>query len=316
MALSHPRLIFGGGGIGNEFPTLDSAAELLSTLKALDVTSIDTAALYPPTNIGASETYLGKLGAAEQGFTINTKPLALGLDAGGTLTPAAIEKSLATSYERLKLNDHKIDVLACHTADFATPLKDQAAGFDAQYKKGLFKRLGVCNFSLPMLSEYIEICESEGYVKPTVYIGLYNILHRDIEDETIPFLRKHGIVLEAHSPSAGGFLSGSLTTGNIEGTRFAEGNIMGLHARQLYDKPEMHRAIKYLDEILEPEGISKTEASYRWLCYHSQLRETDGLVFGASKLSQLESNVEAVRKGPLPPNIVKAIDGLLQAVSK
>ncbi|KAJ3565170.1 hypothetical protein NPX13_g7598 [Xylaria arbuscula] len=124
MAVPHPRPIIGGGGIGDEFPTLESAAELLSTLKVLDVKRIDTAALYLLTNIGASETYLGELGAADQGFTLNTKPLALGLEANGTLSPEAIEKSLATSYERLKLKGHKVDVYTLHVPNYTTPLKD------------------------------------------------------------------------------------------------------------------------------------------------------------------------------------------------
>ncbi|KAI0008535.1 Aldo/keto reductase [Xylariaceae sp. FL0662B] len=309
MPRAHPNLIFGGGGIGDEFKTAESVSELLQTLKSLGITTIDTAALYPPTNIGASETLLGQVGAAEQGFTIDTKILALGLDADGTLEPAAIEKSLNTSYDRLKLQDRKVNVLYCHTPDRATPLNEQAAGLDVQYKKGRFKRLGVCGFPLDMLTEFVEICEREGYIKPSVYLGRYNVLCRELE-EAIPTFRKHGISLDAHSPLAGGFLTGRLTAGDIEGTRFAEGNIMGAHARQQYDSKDMHDAIHYLTKTLEPAGISKIEASLRWLCYHSMLGPDDSIVLGASKLPQLVQNVEAIRKGPLPDDIVAALDKL------
>lgn len=43
-----------------------------------------------------------------------------------------------------------------------------------------------------MKTEYIAICEREGYVKPTVYQGRYNLVCR--ENETLfPLLRKHNI---------------------------------------------------------------------------------------------------------------------------
>lgn len=141
MPPAHPKLILGGGGIGDEFEYAESVSELLNELQELGIMRIDTAALYPPKNIGASETLLGQLGAAEKGFTIDTKVLALGLEADGTLTPAAIETSLNTSYDRLKLQDRTINVLYCHTPDRRTPLEDQAAGLDAQYRKGRFKKV-------------------------------------------------------------------------------------------------------------------------------------------------------------------------------
>lgn len=45
--------------------------------------------------------------------------------------------------------------------------------------------------------EFIEVCEREGYVKPTVYQGLYNLVSRGHE-KLFPTLRKHGMVFDAH----------------------------------------------------------------------------------------------------------------------
>lgn len=89
---------------------------------------------------------------------------------------------------------------------------------------------------------------------------------------------------------------------------------MGVHARQQYDHEEMHHAIRYLNRILEPVGISTVEASLRWLCYHTQLTPEDNLILGASKLSHLVENVEAIRRGPLPHDIVANLDNLWDAV--
>lgn len=101
---SHPAFIFGGASIGSAYTTPEAVTELLSTLKSLGVRRIDTAARYPPTSPGTSERLLGEAGAAREGFVIDTKVLGSG-DGSGNLTPAAIDKSVHESYQRLKMED-------------------------------------------------------------------------------------------------------------------------------------------------------------------------------------------------------------------
>ncbi|KAI0882023.1 Aldo/keto reductase [Annulohypoxylon maeteangense] len=311
---SHPQLIFGGASIGAAFATPQEVSELLQTLKSLGVKRIDTAARYPPTNPGASERLLGELGATKLGFLIDTKVLCAGLGEG-SLEPAATQKSLVESYERLQLQDSKVNVLHCHRPDTQTPLIEQAEGLNAQYRAGRFDKLGVSNFDPELLDEFIKICDQNGYVKPTVYQGQYNLVCRDIERTLFPTLRKHGMVFNAYSPLAGGFLNGKLTAGDTEGTRFDAGNVMGQHYRAQYDKKEMHDGIEYLTNILDEMGISKVEASLRWISYHSSLGSDDGIILGASKLSQLSQNVEAIAKGPLDEKVVSAMDKMWQSIS-
>ncbi|KAI1660053.1 NADP-dependent oxidoreductase domain-containing protein [Daldinia decipiens] len=173
-----PHIIFGCGGLGNEFvgatnSSNSSVRELLELLKEAGINRLDTAALYPPSDIGASQRLLGQVGAARLGFIIDTKVLISMSGFKGTLEPEKIAKSIAESHEALRFGDgQRINVFYPHAPDVATPLKDQAAGFHEQYKKGLFDKLGVCNFPADMLAEFIDICEREGYVKPTVHQGL------------------------------------------------------------------------------------------------------------------------------------------------
>ncbi|KAI1108816.1 hypothetical protein F5Y14DRAFT_445161 [Nemania sp. NC0429] len=106
----------------------------------------------------------------------------------------------------------------------------------------------------------------------------------------------------AHSPQGGGFLHGKLTSGEVEGTRFAEGNIMSMDARR-YDTDKHHAAVRSLDEVLKPYAIPKTDAALRWLAFHSKLRPGDAIIFGASKIAQAEQNMAAVQHGVLPDGI-------------
>lgn len=160
-----------------------------------------------------------------------------------------------------------------------------------------------------MLVEFIEICERKGYIKPTVYQGVYNILNRRHEGPVLDIVRKHGMQFVAHSPQASGFLRGSLTSGQVEGTRFAEGNIMSMDARR-YNTERHHEAIRFLDNALKAYGISKSEASLRWVAFHSQLGPEDAIIFGSSKIDQVRQNLETFRKGPLPEELVAELDGI------
>ncbi|KAH7303056.1 putative aldo/keto reductase [Stachybotrys elegans] len=314
-SLEAPQVIFGCGGLGNEFVSDEAVGELLKTLQKLGVERLDTAALYPPTDIGASQRLLGRAKASQMGFAIDTKVMISMASFSGTLEPEKIAKSAAESVEVLKFRDgQRINVFYPHAADISTPLEDQAAGFNRQYKKGIFDKLGVCNFTAEMLQQFIDICDREGYVKPTVYQGIYNLIDRRHEGAVLDIVRKNNMQFVAHSPHASGFLHGALTTGNVDGTRFSEGNIMSMDARR-YDKNKYHDAIRFLDKSLEPHGITKTEIALRWLAFHSQLKPSDAIIFGSSKLAQVKENVAAINKGPLPQDILVALDDLWKIVS-
>ncbi|KAK6852107.1 hypothetical protein PG995_012232 [Apiospora arundinis] len=312
-----PQLIFGSGGLGQEIIG-DAVAELLQTLKEVGITRLDTAGLYLPSDIGASQRLLGQNGAAAKlGFTIDTKSMVNITGGAGTLEPAKIERSAAQNSHDLNFGEGgKINVFYAHAPDRKTPLQDQAAGFDAQYRKGLFNELGLCNFPAPILEEYIQICEREGYAKPTVYQGLYNLIDRRHEGAVMDFVRRHGMQFIAHSPHGGGFLHGGLTLGKVEGTRFSEGNIMSMDARR-YDTEKHHAAIRALDKALQPyhESISKTDVALRWLAFHSQLGPDDAIIIGGSKISQVRRSAAAIAQGPLPKDILISVEDIWEALA-
>ncbi len=56
--------------------------------------------------------------------------------------------------------------------------------------------------------------------------------------------------------------------------------------------------------------MTMTEATYRWLAYHSMLRSErgDAILIGASKLNHLIENMNAVKAGPLPGDVISAFE--------
>jgi aflatoxin B1 aldehyde reductase len=72
-------------------------------------------------------------------------------------------------------------------------------------------------------------------------------------------------------------------------------------------------ALQLIRDACDKENISMVEASFRWLLRHSALQSgTDGLLLGASSLTQMEENcracLAAANKGPLPDNVLTAMD--------
>jgi aflatoxin B1 aldehyde reductase len=62
---------------------------------------------------------------------------------------------------------------------------------------------------------------------------------------------------------------------------------MSMDARR-YDTERHHAAIHFLDSMLEPHSIPKTEASLLWLAFHSKLGPQDVIIFGWSNLHQVK----------------------------
>ncbi|KAJ5161931.1 hypothetical protein N7492_007323 [Penicillium capsulatum] len=326
--MARPGTLFGGALIGTSFTTPAQVQELLDQLKLLGVDRIDTAARYSPTSPGASERLLGQVEAAKQGFTIDTKLNTEGpsmSDGSGSLSSSAIVKSIHESYGRLGMD--RVNTLYFHRPDPSTPVEEQAAEIHRQYLAGRFDKFGLSNFSPEQVAEFIAVCENKGYVKPSVYQGLYNLLDYTSHRTLFPLLREHGIAFNAYrfvfsraiavsyadciySPLAGGFLTGRPTRGDVAGTRYAPDNKFSARMNAMYDKPEMHAAMTDLLDTIEPLQITGSEACLRWLYYHSILQEGDGVILGASKISQITQNLGDISKGPLPAEVVQKIEAL------
>tara|TARA_B110000971_G_C19540305_1_gene289971 strand:+ start:152 stop:478 length:327 start_codon:yes stop_codon:yes gene_type:complete len=61
----------------------------------------------------------------------------------------------------------------------------------------------------------------------------------------------------------------------------------------------------------ENGNISIIDATYRWMMLHSALTEADGLLLGASSMSQLNMNLECVTDPqPLPADVLAAMNNV------
>jgi aflatoxin B1 aldehyde reductase len=164
-----------------------------------------------------------------------------------------------------------------------------------------------------MLEEWLSIAEHEGYVKPTVYQGQYNLLCRGFEETLFPLLRKHHMSFAAFSPLAGGFLLGNFTEQGVQaGMRFS----IASPFTTWYDTPSMHAAVKSFKDIARDSGIELDELAVRWIAYHSALRDEDAVILGGTKVEQITNNAQKIKKGPLSETVAQRLDDLWGTVKE
>lgn len=135
-----------------------------------------------------------------------------------------------------------------------------------------------------------------------------------MESELEPCLRKYGISLVVYNPLAGGLFSGKYTTlDNPAEGRFSKSVSYGKMYQDRYFKQSVLDALAIVEPVAKKHEIPLIEVALRWCVHHSKLKMrsdggNDGIILGISSFQQLEQNVEACEQGPLPEEVVEALD--------
>ena len=262
---------------------------------------LDTAYVY---NEGNCEKFLGEvLPGLNRPFKIATK---VNPRISGKLDAEAAYKQVNESLERMRLES--VDTVFLHFPDPATPVEGVLGAMADLHDQGKYKELGLSNFPAWMVTDVWHICDKHGWVKPTVFEGVYNPLTRRAEAELNDCLNNFGMRFYAYNPMCGGLLTGRY--GKFEDTPIDGRFTHRPNYQGRYWKKSFFDGVEVIKAAADKHGISSIEATYRWLAYHSMLNAErgDAILIGASKLNHLLSNMETVKAGPLPEEIVTAFD--------
>ncbi|KAK7063601.1 Aldo/keto reductase [Favolaschia claudopus] len=302
-------LIFGAAAFGGEdVPSArvkDKAVgqELVDIYMKIGGTTLDTARLYAN---GTSEKFLSQLDI--KGARVDTKiyPMQPGAHAPENLR-ASVKESIAA------LGSHKINVLYLHAPDRSVPFADIAKEVNEMHKEGLIREFGLSNFYASEVAEFYFIAEKNGWIRPTVYQGVYNALERQAETELLPFLKKFGIRFYGYSPLAGSILAGKdLAVAAKDGSRF-DASSSAFIAKFYNDRyTPLLPAVQQLRDAAAKHGILLPQLAFRWLQHHSQYDTSkgDAIVIGAFSVERLQQTLGWCEEGPLPEELVKAVDEL------
>ncbi len=303
------------------YATVKGINPMLDTFRSYGHTRIDTARIY---GAGFAEQLLGDADYQQRGFTISTK---LHPTMSRPLAPHNVPYShsaedlfsgLGASLQALK--SEYVDTFFLYAPDRSVAWEETLQGLDRLYQSGRFQRWGLCKFPAHEVAEIQQLCIQNGWVRPSVYQGIYNPLLRQVEEELIPCLREYNMSFEAAQPLASGFLT-SLYRRDMPDSehqafkRFDPNFFLGKHNRSRYWQSAHFDALEIVRDAASSHGLSEIECTMRWLKHHSIIKAElgDGIVIGAADVKQLREVLGDLEKGPLPEGVVACIENAWKA---
>ncbi len=189
--------------------------------------------------------------------------------------------------------------------------------------QGKVKSLGLSNYHAIEVKRVFDLCDTYGLTKPTVYQGLYNPLNRVVEKELLPLLSANGCAFVAYNPLAAGLLTGKHKRSSMEDVKEGRFKNNPNYLPRFYTDDNF-AALEIIQSACEDDGISMLEATFKWLFRHSALNENDGVLLGASSITQLDENLGLCRLAlatddeykPLSDKVLKAFDDAWKITEK
>ena len=187
----------------------DSIATIHRALE-LGVNWIDTAAVY---GIGHSEEMIARALASWPGprpyvFTKCGRRWNTQGQTHGDLTAASIRSECEDSLRRLKVET--IDLYQIHwPVQNTAELEEGWSAMVQLQREGKVRWIGVSNFNVQQMERAQAIAPITSLQPP------YSMIHREVEQEILPFCRDKGIGVIVYSPMASGLLTGAMTRERI-----------------------------------------------------------------------------------------------------
>src|SRR5580693_3430879 len=262
----------------------DSIAAIHRALE-LGVNWIDTAAVY---GLGHSEEVVARALKTWSGPKpyIFTK-CGLRWDAQGNvqkvLTSSSIRREIEDSLRRLSVE--VIDLYQIHwPPDPDSPaLEEGWSTLAALQREGKVRWIGVSNFNVQQLKRAQAVAPVTSLQPP------YSLVHREIEDEVLPYCLREGIGVIAYSPMASGLLTGAMTRDRA--ARLPKDDWRRLHPD--FTEPNLSRNLALVDrlrEIAKRHNRSVGEVAIAWTLHHPAVT---GAIVGARNAKQADGVMRA-----------------------
>ena len=254
------------------------------------ITHLDLANNYGPAP-GSAERNLGRilreeLGAYRDEQIISTKAGSEMWDGpyGNWGSRKYLLASLDQSLRRMKLD--YVDIFYHHRPDPETPLEETAEALEQILRSGKALYVGISNYNPEQTRQMLSVLGARG-IRCLIHQMNYSMLERSNE-AVLDVLDEAGVGSIAYCPLAQGLLTNKYVHGIPADSR-AAGHSVFLTKDGV--TPEKVQKAAALNEIALERGQSLAQMALAWA-----LRRTTSVIIGASRLSQIEENVQAIGK--------------------
>ncbi|NOU63882.1 L-glyceraldehyde 3-phosphate reductase [Paenibacillus sp. LMG 31461] len=271
---------------------LETQREMLRRAFDLGITHFDLANNYGPPP-GTAEENFGSLFKAD--FKPYRDELILSTKAGnpiweGPYGDGGSKKHMLTSLDQSlkRMGLDYVDIFYSHRCDPETPIEETMRALDTAVRQGKALYVGVSNYSAEQTKQAAGILKELG-TPCLIHQPKYNMFDRWIENELQDVLKEEGMGSIAFSPLAKGLLTSRYLTGIPADSRAASAS-RALSVNAITD--EVMSKIIRLNAIALERDQRLSQMVIAWVLREGKV--TSALI-GASKVSQIEDNVAALK---------------------
>src|SRR4051812_34215037 len=238
---------------------------------------IDTAPVYGG---GRSEEVVGRAVAGRDDVLVNTKcGHKLAADGSSTFVDTSPDSVRAECEESLRrLGREHIDIYQFHLPDSERPPEEAWATLVALRDEGKVRWIGASNWSADALAR----CEAIGHVDVTE--PQYNLMHREIEVDLLPWAQRNGTGVVVYETQQTGLLSGAFSRERLDALP-ADDFRKGFAD---FQEPQLSTALALVESIRPVAarlGISVSELVIAYVLAHPAIT---GAIVGASTPEQID----------------------------
>ena len=290
---------------GDQLP-LENSREMLLGAFDMGITHFDLANNYGPSAGSAEETFgrvlQSDLRPYRDQMIISTKAGFYMWEGpyGEWGSKKQLISSLDQSLQRMKLD--YVDIFYHHRPDPDTPLEETAEALAQIVRQGKALYIGISNYDAEQTAEMLKMLRSMG-VRCLIHQMVYSMFAR--RNETVlDVLDQEGIGSIAYSPLAQGLLTDRYLNGIPADSRIASDSVF-LTEENLTENTLSK--IRALNELAQERGQSLAQMAIAW-----DLQRTTSVIIGASRLSQIQNNAEAVQNLHFTKSEIERIETILK----
>jgi L-glyceraldehyde 3-phosphate reductase len=300
-----PRISLGLWHNFGEPDSFETAGAMLRRAFDLGITHFDLANNYGPP-YGAAESTFGKL--FKQDFLPYRDELLISTKAGWDMWPGPygdlgsrkyLIASLDQSLKRMGLE--YVDIFYHHRPDTGTPLEETMGALDQIVRSGKALYVGISSYNPEQTRQAAKILRDLG-TPCLIHQPKYNMFHRQPENGLFDTLTQSGIGSIVFSPLAQGVLTDRYLNGFPDDSRAVRD---GRYLKPEFIKDAQLEKVRQLKTIADQRNQTLAQLAIAWVL---RKKEVTSALIGASKVSQIEEGVSALKNLSFSDTELSAIE--------
>ena len=299
-------------GLWHNFGNVDdqeTAKEMILRSFDLGITHFDLANNYGPSP-GSAEENFGRIFREELSGYRNE--LIISSKAGYRMWPGPYGEwgsrkymlaSLDDSLKRMQLE--YVDIFYSHRPDPDTPIEETMSALDQARRSGKALYVGISSYDPEQTRRAADVLNELG-TPCLIHQPSYSMLNRWVEDGLLDVLEEKGIGCIAFCPLSQGLLTNRYLEGIPSDSRAAKKH--GFLKRKAVTKDVICK-VNDLNKIAKKRGQSLAQMALAWVLRDNLVTS---VLIGASKVEQIEDNVQALGNLEFAPEELRSIDGILK----